>query len=612
VFELDEIIFSATATPMELDSIGTSVAVIEGDDLDALGDQQVADVLTRLPGVSFEQSGAPGTASQLSIRGASARYVSVYIDGILVTDPTATSGAFDNFGGLTTGSIRRIEVLRGSQSSLYGGTAVAGVVNITTVAGEEAPMGISHEVEVQAGSYNTYALDYGISYRTDDTILSFGLSYSMSDGFSAADENNGNTETDPYDQARLTFGVTHDINGTLTVGVNGFYENGFNEFDEFGSAPNDGTVGDDTSERTAYGLRTFLEGQVGEWTHTTSVSYYRVERDTAAVTVSAANAVLGASTFDSLFLGERLGMDYLVSGQINPALRLSAGVDARIETASYANQPGGSNSTTTYGGFVEASWSLSSQFDVTGTLRYDEHSNFGGQITGRIATAYRPTEALTLRAAIGTGYRPPSLDELFGDYPSAFPFVGNPNLTPETSLSYEVGADYTFANGAQISVTAFHLSIEDLIAFQFAIPVSSLVNQPGTSERSGVELAAMIPMTDRITLTGAYTYTQAVNAMGVRLSNVPRHDLVLGLDAELSDAARLSVTGQYVADRANGSFDPQPYTDYTLIDASFGYDVADGIEAFFRVENLLDEQYQTVSGYGTSDRAFYVGLRASF
>ena len=528
------------------------------------------------------------------------------MDGILVTDPTVVEQSYANFGGLAAGGLSRVEILRGSQSALYGGTAVGGVVSLSSLPDADTPPGLSQSASAQYGSNNAYSVAYGLTYASADARLSFSVTSLGGDGFSAGDDANGNTEADAYAQTRLSFGIEHDASDVLTVGANAFVESGFAEYDEFGFIPSLGSFGpvdgtpDERQDRDAVGARVYAGLALGDWTHDLGFSLYSITRDNAA------NGTL--TTFE----GERLAFDYLTSYTGIDGLVLSFGLDGRDETASYPNQAGGTNSVQTIGGFAEAVVSPTEALDVTATLRYDDHSTFGGQSTGRLAAAYRASEAVTLRGAIGTGYRPPSLDELFGDYPGFFPFVGNPDLTPETSLSYELGADVSLTGGAALSVTAFRLQIEDLITYQFATPVSSLVNVEGVSDRFGLEVAAEVPVTDRLTLTGAYTFTQAYTATGERLANIPRHDLVLGLEAEITDRISLGATAQHVADRANGSFDANPYTDYTVVDLGLGYAVTEEIEAFFRVENLFDEQYQTVSGYGTPGQSFYIGLRATY
>lgn len=610
VFTLDEIIFSVNASETEAGRTGNSVSVVTEEDLAEAGDLQLTEYLARLPGVSLSQNGPQGGTADIRIRGARGRYVSVYVDGILVTDPSGTVIAYEDFGGLTTGSIRRIEVLRGSQSALYGGTAVGGVINITTLAGPDAPEGTSQTLAAEAGSYNTYALSYGLTQRTGDLTLSLGLDHTRSDGFSAADENAGNTEADGFDRSRLSFGAEYEAGGALTLGVNGFIERGSQEFDDFSFvAPFvvDGTP-DDEAERDTLGLRTYARFGTGPWEHEAAVSLYDIERR------SSSNGLL------SVFQGRRLAFDYTGSAQLSDQWRLSLGLNAQNEEATYANLAGGVADVDTLGGFVEGIWSPTPDIDVTGTLRYDDHSAFGGQATGRLAFAWRPDPMTVVRGAVGTGYRPPSLDELYGDY-SAFFFVGNPDLVPEESLSAEVGIDREFANGASIGATLFLLEVENLVTycspFFVANPacppvpgfLDTLFNVPGTSTRRGIEISGRLPISDGLTLTGAYTYTRAEDATGAPLPLVPEHDLVLGLDAELGNGWSGSLTAQHVAGTVESG---APLDDYTLIGGTLAYEVRDGVEAFLRVQNLLGEEYQTRRGYGTSDRAVFVGIRASF
>ena len=602
IFVLDEIVFSAAVDETEAQRSGYSVEVIDEDDLAEAGDLQLTEYLNRLPGISLAQQGPQGTLADLRIRGARTRYISVYVDGILVTDPAAPNIQFDDFGGLSTGGIKRIEVLRGSQGALYGGTAVAGVINITTVGGDDTPMGLNQRASIEAGSFGTIKLGYGLTQRNESTILSFGLDHARADGFSAAEEDTGNTEEDGFDRTRLSFGVRHEVSDALTLGFNGFIEDGTAEFDEFvftppsTFAPGDGTPDDDEQRRDAIGLRAFAEYEAGIWEHQLSVALYRVERE------SDSNG--SVSTFE----GRRLSFEYSATGQVSDAVSLSFGLSTEESDAIYANAPGGAIDIDTKGIFSELVWSPSNALDVTATVRHDDHSAFDGETTGRLAFAYRPADRTVLRGAVSTGYRPPSIDELFGQYPGLFPFVGNPALQPEESTSYELGIDQAFASGATISATLFRLEIDNLVTFQPGAP-STLVNVAGTSRRQGLELAGSLPVSDRLTLNAAYTYTDAEDATGAPLDRVPEHDLVLGLEAMLTDTLSAGATLQMVRDVNDGG---TPLDDYTVADLRFGYALADGVDLTLRVENVTGEDYQTVRGYGTSDRAFYVGLAASF
>jgi vitamin B12 transporter len=229
--------------------------------------------------------------------------------------------------------------------------------------------------------------------------------------------------------------------------------------------------------------------------------------------------------------------------------------------------------------------------------------------------------ATTLRGAIATGYRAPVLSELFGTFPldSGFFFFGDPNLQPEESISYEIGLDHAFAGGAEVSATLFRLGVDNFIQYQDCVraPITftcttdaTNANVPGVTTFKGIELSGSAPVWDGGTLTAAYTYTDAREADGDRVVRVPRHDLAIGLDADLGAGWTNRTTIRGISDiidsRSAGG------QDYVTVDTTFSYDFGTGTEAYLRVENLLDEQYQTTRGYGTSDRAFYIGLRTRF
>jgi vitamin B12 transporter len=620
-FDLGEIVVFATAVPIEAARTGASVNVATEDDLDGATGLQLSDVLKRQPGVSIVQNGPAGTTARFQIRGAQEEFTAVYVDGIKVNDPSATGGQYGNFGAFAIGAINRVEVLKGSQSALYGGSAVAGVVNIATGPGDDAPMGVTQKAEIRAGSFRTLATSYAYTHKTEDWTTYFSLSHARSDGFSSADENTGNSEDDGFRETRVSFGATWQATDALKIGVNGFHSKGEAEFDEFGLRPQDGTP-DETSEREETGLRLFASYEtLGGWTHDLAASSFAVDRSQTSPTVGPF-----ASTFASRFKGERKRLEYQASGQINDQLQLSLGADYEKERSEDTNIPGGFSEINTRGAFAEAVYSPSADLDLIGTLRHDDNSQFGGETTGRFAFSYRAQDNLNLRGALATGFRPPVASELYASYPDPlYPFAGNPALLPETSLSMEFGFDMDLAGHAGLGVTLFRNNIDNLIAYS-ACPVtidfvlfscdpgtfSTLRNVTGTSRLEGLELSYDRPLWDNAELSLAYTYTDARDATGRPLPRVAQHQLYLGLDMALTQRLDASLSLTHVANRADDSFPRQALRDYTVVDTSLTYTLTDTTKAYLMVENLFDEQYQSAAGYGTADRAFYVGLRASY
>jgi vitamin B12 transporter len=358
------------------------------------------------------------------------------------------------------------------------------------------------------------------------------------------------------------------------------------------------------------GIRAFADVNNGLWNHKLNLTYLHTDRAVESRTVSTETAANGGSPFRSSFEGERATASYVATTEALANQRLSFGFDWREETARYVNLSAGSASTRTTGGFIENIWSPQDNLDISASLRVDDSSSFGQETTGRIAFSWRAAENTTLRGAVATGYRPPSIDELFGNYPGTYPFVGNPNLTPEESLSYEIGVQQGFGNGGSLSATLFRVDVRNLI--DRVADFSTLENELGETVLQGLELAASVPLGARTNLTAAYTLTDAEKADGDRVTRVPRHDLSLSLKTEITDRLHAGLALQHVADRPDDGFPAVAMDDYTVVNANVRYDITDNLDATFRIENLFDEQYQQVAGYGTSDRAFYVGLSSRF
>ena len=585
VFDLDEIVFSPNLVPTALSRTGVSVTVVSDAELAAAGDQQLSTFLGRLPGLSVSTEGAFGQQSTLRVRGADARYVAVIVDGVRVDDPTGITVGF-NFGHLTTADIGRIEVLRGSQSALFGGSAVAGVINITTKRAESD--GFSQRFAAEVGSFDTASAHYTLQFRDDQFQAAMTLSKVKTGGFSAYDTlpKDPTLEDDGFESERLSLSGRYQVNDMLAIGLSAFAQRTDSDYDDFGAD------GDNRQKRQESGLRLFAEIDAGNTQHLLDVTRYDIRREFFSP---------GRDRYD----GERTGFSYQGTTEVSPALTLVYGADTTEETAITPSEI--RNKTRISGVFLQGLWAPSADLDMSLTARIDENSDFGTFTTSRLAAAWQVSETVTLRGALARGYRAPSIFERFGE--PLFSITGNPALEPESSDSAEIGLDYTLANGAVLSATAFYLAIDNRIGFIFGAP-SFYDNVTGQSETKGIELSGKLPLGARFAFGANYTYTDARNPNGTRQNRVPRHEVGLSLDAEITDRLSASLSLQHVADR------PADFgvamDDFTVVSANFRYEISENLEASFRIENLFDEQYQHVAGYATSDRAFYVGLSSRF
>ena len=581
IFTLDEIIFSAGLAEIEEDRTGVSVETITEDELEDTSVVQLTDALESLPGVNITQNGPLGTNAALRIRGLNGNYIPVLINGIDVTDTSSTQTSF-NFGPLSTMGLGRVEVLYGSQSAIYGSEAIAGVISISTLAAPEEN-GTEFRYALEAGSYDTQRGMIGVATRFDRGELSFNLNRVTTDGFSAADENAGNSEADGFDSTAFNFAGAYDLTDTVRVGGSLIWQDSYVNYDN-GFPISDSLTNFTTTDLR--GARIFAQIDGANIDHEVSAQYSETLR---RFPNSARN----------VFQGTRTGFAYLGQTDLGATQALSFGAEHVSETyfSSTATTP--LNADYWIGSvFAEYTNSLTSDLDLSLSARFDEHSQFGGNTTGRAALAWRAGPDTLVRASVATGFRAPSLNEMFG------PFGANANLQPEQSRSLELGVEHDFGR-VQLGGAVFLTEIDDLISYVGA----GYTQIAGTTTTEGFEVTGEVALTDALSFFGNYSYTDARNQTNARLSRVPRHDATLGLNGTWQNGWSGQITLNHVSDIFDGTVEMPTYT---VTGLSVAREVNDAAELYLRVDNVFDEEYQTTRGYGASDRALYFGIRGSF
>lgn len=581
-FELDAITVTANQTATALGRSGATVEVISAEEVQAAPRARLGDFLTFQPGISASANGPLGTTSTVRIRGLGGAYVPVFIDGIDVTDPASSGGGFD-FGGLTNAGLGRIEVLKGSQSARFGQNAVGGVINIQSLRPTED--GVHGFAEVEAGSFDTRRGVLGLTARSARTDLAFSISRTETDGFSASAFG---TEDDGYEATRANLYFRQQITDTLAAGLSALHIDSRAEFDEFGG---DGAPPfDEVNKTEATGLRGFVELQTGAVGHELALSWFESDR------TSHSNGVTDP------FKGERQRAEYRGSYDPGGIWTLNFGTD-------YTEEKDLNQKIDIVGVQAELLIAPTDTLDLAFSVRNDDHSEFSSEISARAALAWRMREDLILRASASDGFRAPTLVQLD-------PFFGDPTFQPETSTSYEIGLEKRLEGDGFLRATLFHTEIDNQIFFDgnsTRCPSGFGCFETGDFEGQGIELSARVPINAHLTLDAAYTYTDA-EQNGARAARVPRHDFALGLAAQITPRLDAQFTLQHVADVEPSPFAPamNKVGDYTLFHASARYALTDRVDLFVRVENLMDEDYETAGGFNTSGRAAYAGLRASF
>lgn len=598
--DLGTIVFSANRTPTEEAAVGSAVTVITRSDIEKSGETTVQGLLSHVPGLGVSQTGPVGSSSTIAMRGLGARYVLVRIDGIDISDPTLPQAA-PGLEHLMLGDVDRIEILRGSQSALYGGTAVAGVIDITTRTAAEK--GVHHTVTVGGGTYGTATARYGASVATDALDASASFQRFYTSGFSSADEHNGNSERDGYGNSTASGSVSYKAGGGLRLFASARYSHHDSNYDDFFY---DGSTGlghpaDETGPTRYHTIGREFGARVGadfdlfdgRLKNTVAVQHYDLTRDVY-------------DSYPGKFEGQREKLEYLGSFSLTQAIGLSFGLDRTLESAQTTG--GIDNDQSNTGVFAQASWKPIDDVTLTAAVRDDHHETWGDHPTGRLTAAWEATESTKLRTSWGSGFRPPSLYELYA------PFYGNQNLKPEESRSFDVGIDQRFwDNRGLVSLTWFNIDTDNLISYDTSTWAYTQI--AGTSNSQGVELSGRLKVRDDLTLDAGYTLTDAVDSSGSRLLRVPRHKITAGAAWKADERTTVTLRGTWVGDSVDtdyavGSIRGLP--DYFLLDAGVSWAWTDNVSVSLTGKNLLDQDYETIWGYGTAGRTVFAELTARY
>lgn len=579
-FDLGEIVVIDSLESAPVTRSGAIVDVLTSDDLSENGETGVLSQLARLPGVSVRTNGPLGSVGGLTIRGVSQNNIAVRLDGIDIADPSGTQVAYD-FGGLLAYDIGRIEVLKGSQSAIYGSEAMGGVVNMATRQIDGT------EMTLELGSYDTFKAGISHGVTGADGSVTVNVTHMRTDGYSAADENDGNEEADGFEATRLSLAGRAILSSDAALAFSAFTENATFDYDEFG--PSDGTP-DEVTERTQSGARLALELTGGAIDHTFEASTFVINRRQTGSNFF--------GPFDFEFDGSRQSLGYQGAVDVSANLRTVFGLERTIEVY---DAFGSKYDTKINAAFGEVDFAATPDLDIALSARVDDRSDFGQFWTGRIAAVYRVTPEMLVRGSLSNGFRAPSSYELFDT------FSGNEDLEPETSRSAELGLEKVYGDRARAGITLFRIEADDIIDYSFTD--FGYVQRDGQVTRQGIEVTGEAMLSDAVTLAGSYTWTDSDSEAELDssgwLASTPEHSFALALDADVTD--RIGVTLTALHETGRGDLD-----DYTLLGAAARYDLGSGAEAYLRIENLTDAEYQTVPGYGTSDSAVFAGIRATF
>jgi vitamin B12 transporter len=612
---VDQIVVTATRTSAALSSVGDSMSVIEAEAARQSQKVAVSDLLLTTPGITATRNGGLGTSTSVRIRGAESDQTVVLIDGVKLNDPSSAGGGY-NFANLLVSDIARIEVLRGSQSTLWGSQAIGGVVNVVT----PEPTGpLSTTVDAQAGSYGTARLVGSAQSGNERYGWRVGANYLTTDGVSAFDEDLGGREDDGFRSVGASVrGLLH-LSDAVTAEIRSAWQRARSGFDGF---PPPTFVFADTREYTTTkewvsyaGVK--IDSLAGRLQHRLGAAYTDTDREN----IDPASTV--PQTFDAY--GRNLRWEYQGTLALNDVLSSVFGAEReRSEFSSASPTPFNPNpvplqhDVTLDSVYAQLQVSPVQPLTLTGGVRYDDHENFGDHTSAQAGVAWSITDATLVRASYGEGFKAPTLYQLFSQY-------GTTGLAPEQSEDWDVGFEQRlFDRRVAISATYFERDTDHMIDFVscFGVNTARCRAQPDgyyenvqQTTADGYEVGLQAQLATQLLFSASYTELDARNAsrgtsnFGRKLPRRANESAAAQLSYQWRIPLTTTLAAQYVGRTFDDAANRFVLDEYVLVDLRAAYEVSDSLEIYARVENLFDEDYQTARRYGSLGRGAYVGVR---
>lgn len=580
--EIENITIRSTRIPAGAKDIGSSLYIISEDQIKARGFKDAIDAISSAPGVTSKQNGSFGGVGTIRIRGASSSQTLVLVDGVPVNDSSSPAGGY-NFEYLNTSNIQSIEVLKGSQSTLWGSDAIGGVINIYTKQPESTSFGASAEI----GSFGLKRGSADINFAGSNSRFRVSTSKTSVDGISKADEKDGNSEDDGFESESYSMSVSIDLDSLILKGSLSYMESQV-EYDSYGFATGvqDGDERSNTDEFIG-SISAFFDLFDDKLQNSIFISQSDINRDY----YSNGSFSFGAE-------GKRELIRYQGNIEVNEFNKIAFGLESEESKVDV-------DESTIDGSFLLYEFRPNSKITISTGIRNDDHEGFGSKTTRRISGTFKPSDNLIIRSSWGEGFKVPTIFQ--STYFCCGATSANSSIRPETSTSYDFGFELFFNEmNSNFSITYFDQDINDQINFSFGVGGYENIDKVNSE---GFEIALDYQISKLMSLYLNYSYIDSVDGNGSSLFYVAKDSGEAGLIYEPNNSFSGSIIARYNGSESSsyGKIDS-----WIRFDVNGSYKLSGTNELYFRIENLLDEEYQQIFGYGTPERSGFIGLRSKF
>ena len=625
---LDEVVITANKYPNKTSLTGKVVTIITKEQLERSGGKDLSQILTEQAGVYIGGANSnAGKDKSLYLRGARVEHTLITIDGVPVYDPSGIGSNFD-IRNLSVDQIERIEILKGSQSTLYGSDAIAGVINIITKKVGVKPF--AGNGLLSYGSNNSFRGNAGINGKTG--VVDYNLAYSFfnTKGINEAISNSPNADKDAFQQNSLQVGL--GLQAAKNIRVQPYFR--YNKID---GDIDQGSLTDEldytyTQESYQEGVRN--EFELGKTKLNVLYNYNQIER------LYMDDSVKSQNGFDEYSRGSYEGMEHFIDAYVTTPVgsrssKLTAGVDFRTSNTSqeYAAVGFFGPYSTIYsadslhhnqlGLYAALNINAKTGFNLELGNRLNIHSAYGSNYVFNINPSYLLNNQFKLFANVSSGYRTPSLYQLLSEY-------GNRDLKPESAFTFEGGIQYFSANNKFSGrLTGFKRDVKDVIFFYFNPSTfqSQYINQDKQKDH-GAELELSFKPTKNISLKAFYSFvdgkiTTVQNGKDTTYFNLirrPKNSIGLNAGVKVNEKLFVSSNLSWFDKRKDAYFDAMTFQtvnvvldSYILLDVYAEYAFyKNKLKLFADLRNVSNSNYSETAGFNTLGFNGYGGVRFNF
>ena len=607
--EIPVIVISAGKAIQSEGTVGSDVTVINQKKIENSNHLFVGDLLDdEILGSNFSRTGGEGTNALVQMRGLPKRYTTIYVDGVKMSDPSTPDNAY-YLNNLTTNSIERIEVLKGSQSSLYGSGAIGGAINIFTKKPVKDTETKSVSLNLGSNKSKGASVSYGKSYNNQEFLIS--INKYQTDGISAM---NDNDENDSYRNDGLNLSYNYNFDNNIRLENNLRVVDSFLNYDQAGTSSDQNSTDDqevsysfkliDEKNKTKNQLifsKTYFKRGVGNNTATGKVYYY----------------------------GYRDTINLLSQYNFNLDNRIVYGLENEFDAANFdtwATSKSQKTDDAVYSQFFDYQFRPLENLYLTAGGRRDHHTTSGTYETGRITFAYNQNKHTKFRGSAGTGIRFGTLNDYFYDTNVKI----KEDITPEKSYNLDFGLEKSLKEyNSKFIFNIFYMKYDDHITNWKSNTQSgsnyTIANSGGEITSKGFEISNKTNLKD-YSFNFGYAFTDAFDAedcdnpgsncldeMPVR---VPRHSLNGKISKDINNL-KISILGKYVSERrdygnSNNSFAQVVLDSYSKYDLKFNYNLFNQYNLYFDINNIFNENYQEAYEYSVPKRNLKFGIRHNF